>query len=785
MIRRSAGRLPVLVIALVIAAGIAAGCGPSADRFVTSNARAHVNMLAETIGSRPTGSDAHRRAREYLIDQLRIAGMDVRVQDAEARRPELGLAGRVSNIVAVRQGTTHDAIALVAHYDSVPDGPGAGDDAFGAAVVVEAARVLGSVPMRHSLMVLITDSEENGLLGAAAAMTDPTIRDRIAAYLNVEASGASGPALLFESGPGNGWLTKTWAGHARFPRGGSFAIEIYKRLPNDTDFTVLKGADLTGLNFAIVGDSTAYHTDRDSAARLDDDSLTTAGENLVAIAAGLDAQDLRQRTSEQPTYFDIAGRWALSYGPLTTLVLGIVALVLGFAAWLRLAAAVRRTVGGSRLALTAVWALIGAVIVCTAMITAVWLLRATREVFHPWYAQVGRAAAFSVAAGIAAGWLATRAGALLPGHGESARHPALAWVVALPVWLVLTAASMWAAPAASYLATIPLLMAGVLLVALPPSSGTAVRLASAVVLLVTGGLWLQNTIDLLHFSNAVFGRFPMIAPVWVMPALLFLAGLFLVPPVIATVAAGSPGLARPSIFTGFCVLALMVTGLGAYFGDAYSDRHPLRRYARFVQDDGTKTAMWEIAGNEPGLDVHQTGELQWLRGADAPARPMPLAPLPFPFRFVSAAVPIETPAQVTASISRLTELVELTVSVRTNDPSARVTLTMPAGIEPVQSNLPGITNASGRWRSIYAAPPPEGLVWHVVVPADAESRLGEANITVDSARTPGAIDAGGPGPQLQPWMPTAVTAWHARAVYLIPIGPRLPAPMPMTVRSFE
>src|SRR5690606_20512741 len=107
------------------------------------------------------------------------------------------------------------------------------------------------------------------------------------------------------------------------------------------------------------------------------------------------------------------------------------------------------------------------------------------------------------------------------------------------------------------------LMAGVLLVALPPSSGTAVRLASAVVLLVTGGLWLQNTIDLLHFSNAVFGRFPMIAPVWVMPALLFLAGLFLVPPVIATVAAGSPGLARPSIFPGFCVLALMVTGLGA------------------------------------------------------------------------------------------------------------------------------------------------------------------------------------------------------------------------------
>lgn len=772
-----------LLCLLMLAA--AAACGPSGDRFVTSNARAHVNMLAETIGSRPAGSDANRRAREYLIDQLRIAGMDVRVQDTEARRADIGVSGRVSNIVAVREGTTRDAIALVAHYDSVPDGPGAGDDAFGAAIVVEAARVLGASPMRHSLIVLITDSEENGLLGAAAAMDDATIRDRIAAYLNVEASGASGPAILFESGPGNGWLTRAWASHAPFPRGGSFAIEIYTRLPNDTDFTMLKRAGVPGLNFAIVGDSTAYHTDRDTAVRLEDDSLTTAGENVAAIASGLDTQDLRQRAAEQPTYFDVAGRWALSYGPMTAVAVGVLALALGFVAWLRAAAAARRAVGGWRLALTAAWALVGAVLVVAAMIAALWLLRATREVFHPWYAQVGRAAAFSIAAGIAAGWLATRAGALLPARAGDTRHPALAWAIALPVWLVLAGATMWTAPAASYLMTVPLLAAGVLLLALPPASGAAVRVGSAIVLLITGGLWLHNTIDLLHFSNAVFGRFAMVAPVWVLPALLILAGIYLVPPLVATVAAGSPGLPRPSIFTGFCVIALAVTGLAAYFGDAYSDRHPLRRYARFVQDDGTKTAMWEVGGNEPGLDVQQMSGLQWVPDAGAASRPLPIAPMRHPFRFVSQAVAVPTPAQVTATIARLTDLVELTVTVRTDDPSALVTLIMPAGIEPVRSNLPGITTAGGRWRSIYAAPPAEGVVWHVVVPADSESRLGEAGVIVESARTPGAVDAGGPGPALQPWMPTAVTAWHARAVYLIPVGPRLPAPVPMTAEGIE
>src|SRR5688500_13015640 len=109
--RRAAA--PALALAALVSLS---ACGPQGDRFVTANARAHVNMLAETIGSRPAGSDANRRARAYLVDQLQLAGLQVRVQETDARRPELGLAGRVSNIVAIRQGQLSDAIAIVAHY---------------------------------------------------------------------------------------------------------------------------------------------------------------------------------------------------------------------------------------------------------------------------------------------------------------------------------------------------------------------------------------------------------------------------------------------------------------------------------------------------------------------------------------------------------------------------------------------------------------------------------------------------------------------------------------------
>ncbi len=119
-----------------------------------------------------------------------------------------------------------------------------------------------------SLLVLLTDGEEAGLMGAAALMTDREVTRRLTAYLQVESIGSDGPALLFETGPANRWLVSAWARRAPHPRGGSFALEIYKRLPNDTDFSIIKRQDIPGLNFAPVGDSYAYHTARDTPDRL-------------------------------------------------------------------------------------------------------------------------------------------------------------------------------------------------------------------------------------------------------------------------------------------------------------------------------------------------------------------------------------------------------------------------------------------------------------------------------------------------------------------------------------
>jgi acetylornithine deacetylase/succinyl-diaminopimelate desuccinylase-like protein len=156
------------IAGLVLLLLFSTACSRPPGLFNGQNAHAHVEMLAGTIGSRPIGTAANARAKAYVIDQLRLFGFDVRVQDADGRRAGLGRTARVSNIIAVRPGRRSEAIALVSHYDSVPMGPGGADDALGVAVSLEAARVLAArADANWSLMVLVTDGEEGPALRAA------------------------------------------------------------------------------------------------------------------------------------------------------------------------------------------------------------------------------------------------------------------------------------------------------------------------------------------------------------------------------------------------------------------------------------------------------------------------------------------------------------------------------------------------------------------------------------------------------------------------------------------
>ena len=754
-------------LGLLTVACLACSCSRARPIFSEQNARAHVNMLAGTIGSRPAGTEANRRARTYITDQLRQAGFEVRVQETDARRRDLGRTTRASNIIAILPGERREAVGLLSHYDSVFEAPGAGDDGLGVAVSLEAARVLAAEKNRRwSLFVLMTDGEENGLMGAAALVGERDVVERLKAYLNVEAIGAAGVPVLFETGPGNGWLTSVWARHAPHPRGGSYALEVYKRLPNDTDFSILKTQDIPGLNFGAVEDSYAYHTPRDTADRLSNTTLRTMGENLVAIVHGLQGVDITQRSPLPHTYFDIAGTSAVSYGPTAGTMLGVAALLFGAIAWLRFTRDVTRDTGVWRWMFVAVWTIVGAVAVAAAMVGVVSLLRSARETYHPWYAHPGRFVALLLVTGTSAGWAMARLGRLLPARAHTARHPALTWSLTLPIWIGLCGAAMWVAPSAAYLWTLPLLAGGILFSVTPLGRDNVVRAASVLVLAVAAALWVRETVQLFWFTVAVFGRMPIVTPVFVYPALMSAAGVMLAPPLIAAVTPARP-LVRPSVLTTLLLTAIAITTGLAYAAPAYTFERPLRRHVRVIQDDGAAQAVWEVGSVEPGLDLGDNAPPGFVPANDeARGLGIPWGRLTFPFVFRTTATPFgPAPAAITSfSTAPLDQGAEITATVVPQQPGVFVTLVLPEAVVPARSNLPGIIRR-GRWSSTYVAPPADGVSWRASfarLPAHAVEGV-RVVVTLPWSEHPPL------------WLPKDRSVWTGAATWVLTPPPAQPA----------
>ena len=117
-----------------------------------------------------------------------------------------------------------------------------------------------------------------------------------------------------------------------------------------------------------------------------------------------------------------------------------------------------------------------------------------------------------------------RAGRWLPARAHAARHPALAWSVTLPVWILLAAAALWFAPSAAYLWVLPLARGGPAALVVPVHNDRSVRVASLVVLAVSASLWLREAHDLSRFVVAIMGRLPIVTPSFVYAAMISVAG---------------------------------------------------------------------------------------------------------------------------------------------------------------------------------------------------------------------------------------------------------------------
>jgi len=286
-----------------------------AGEFSADRAFDVVEMLAQR--PRPLGTTAHAEAAAYLTAELERLGLEVAPQTtvAVSAHGRQVVAAEVHNVVGRLRGTADGgAVMLMAHYDSRPNTPGAGDDAAGVAAIVETLRILAAgQPLRNDLIVLFSDAEEIGLLGAQAFADEHEWMPDVAVVLNFEGRGNAGPAMMFETGPGSAALVRAMAAVAPVPLGSSLMNEVYQRMPNDTDFTVFKERGVAGLNFAFLRQLTAYHSPLDTVAALDRGSLQHHGSNALALARRLGEADLSAPPAPETVYFNPVGHWLVVY----------------------------------------------------------------------------------------------------------------------------------------------------------------------------------------------------------------------------------------------------------------------------------------------------------------------------------------------------------------------------------------------------------------------------------------------------------------------------------------
>lgn len=226
------------------------------------------------------------------------------------------VVGRVTAVGGGSGGKGRSALLLNCHFDTVPDSPGASDDAAGCAVVLETARALAAsrTPLRHDVIFLLNGAEENIMQASHAFITGHRWAGGVRAFINIEACGVGGREVLFQAGPHDPWLVEEYARVAPHPYASSLAQELFESglIPADTDFRVFRdfGA-LSGVDLAWSSDGYAYHTRLDTADRVPLGSLQRTGDNVLALARALLASGRLdtgvELTARQPVFFDVLG----------------------------------------------------------------------------------------------------------------------------------------------------------------------------------------------------------------------------------------------------------------------------------------------------------------------------------------------------------------------------------------------------------------------------------------------------------------------------------------------
>ena len=255
------------------------------NQFHASNARAHMEAITD-LGIRHVGSDANEvHAKELILRKVE----DIR--DKASREVEIEVSVQhpsgsyyvdlfggmthiyqnITNIVVrlyKRGSDPEHAFMVNAHYDSALGSVAASDDALSCGIMLEVMRCLSSEPApllaEHSLIFLFNGAEEAMLQASHGFITQHPWAKSIRAFLNLEAAGAGGREIVFQTGPGHPWLARLYSELVPHPHASVVAQEIFQSgiIHSDTDFRVFRDfGSIPGIDTAYFVNGYVYHTE--------------------------------------------------------------------------------------------------------------------------------------------------------------------------------------------------------------------------------------------------------------------------------------------------------------------------------------------------------------------------------------------------------------------------------------------------------------------------------------------------------------------------------------------
>lgn len=306
----------------------------SAPENEFSGERAH-NILKDLLQENqphPVGSPLNRIVKQRIIEELSTYGIEAAEQQTWACATRFSVCAYVENIIAVIPGKSDlPYITLMSHYDSVPMAPGAGDDGAAVVAMLETARILKSeAPFNHPILLLFTDAEEMGLIGAEGFYKQHPLAREIGAVLDFEGSGTTGVSMVLRTSSQNDLLMNAFSEETSKPVGFSFANEIFKRMPNDTDFSVVQRANIPGIDFAFAAERNHYHTPNDNVENIDVRTIQHHGENMLPLVRRLATTGIEPLGSHD-VYMGFPGMWIQWEEQVSVYLLLVSLALLGFA----------------------------------------------------------------------------------------------------------------------------------------------------------------------------------------------------------------------------------------------------------------------------------------------------------------------------------------------------------------------------------------------------------------------------------------------------------------------